>query len=219
MFSDKELLDAEAGERDLDQSSYCRLGSEHTGRTQGVPAVARELVWVGVTANDASCHHLTEQVAEEPLDLLLRLDHVLAPMEQGRQLSGAVLLSVVADHRVGGEHRLEPLEWLAGRFAQGSETFQMIADLLFVMSLEDGFDVGEVLVERGAPDASGLGDLRHGYREQSVLKDQLPGGTEDRLAHLGAVRVDRLVPKPRHPNMIRDVDAITQCLVARQYVS
>src|SRR5262249_8477798 len=47
-------------------------------------------------------------------------------------------------------------------------------------------------------DAGLLGDLRHRHRPQPMLANEARCGVQDRVAHLSAVRLDRLVPKPRH---------------------
>jgi hypothetical protein len=85
-------------------------------------------------------------------------------------------------------------------------------DLAFVPGDQDRLDVWEVLVQRRPADAGGLGDLRHRHRQQPVLADQRRGGVQDRLAHLVAVRLDGVVPQPRHPSSIRYDDIETSCL-------
>ena len=76
---------------------------------------------------------------------------------------------------------------------------QVAADLPLVPGKQDRLDVPEVLVQGRAPDAGLLGDLRHRHRPQPVPGDEGRRRVQDRVAHLAAVRLDRLVPQPRHP--------------------
>ena len=94
----------------------------------------------------------------------------------------------------------------------GAEVVKVAGDLPFVPGHQDGFDVGEVLVQ-GRPADPGLPrDLRHGHGAQAVLGDQRGRGVEDGVADLAAVRVDRLAPQLRHGPRIRGamyIDTLT----------
>jgi hypothetical protein len=56
---------------------------------------------------------------------------------------------------------LKPVGRIACAVADLGELGQVFADLSFVPGQQDRVDVGEVPVERRAPDARALGDLRH----------------------------------------------------------
>jgi hypothetical protein len=68
----------------------------------------------------------------------------------------------------------------------------------FVPGDQYGFDVREVLVQRGTSDAGLLGDLCHRHRPQPVLGHQRHGGVKDGIAHFAPVGLDRLLPELWH---------------------
>ena len=80
---------------------------------------------------------------------------------------------------------------------------EVLGDMPLVPGDEDGFDAGEVLVERGAADAGLLCNLGHGHGPQPMPGDQGRGGLEDRLMHLAAMGLDRLMPELRDHARIR----------------
>jgi hypothetical protein len=129
-------------------------------------------------------------------------------MQERREFS-AVVLAVVGDERVGLQHRFESLASFASLLPECGEMFEVAGDVTFVPGDQDRLDVWEVLVQRRTPDAGLLGDLRHRHRAQPALGHQRPSSLQDRLAHLAAVRLDRLVPQLRHHTSIHDDDAAT----------
>ena len=157
---------------------------------------------------------LGQQVLDQVMDLPLGAGEVRPPMQQGGEFGAGVLVgeAVVGDERVSLQHGLEPLASVAGLVAEFGKLSKVSGDLAFVPGNQDRLDVWEVLVQRGPSDAGGLGDLRHRHRQQPVLADQRRGGVQDRVAHRRAVRLDGVVPQPRHPNSIRYDDMETSCL-------
>jgi len=89
------------------------------------------------------------------------------------------------------------------------ELGEVLGDLAFVPGKQDRLHVREVLVQRRSADAGVLGDLGHRHRGQPVLGHQGRGGVQGGVAHRAAVRLDRLVPQPRHHPTIRDDDSAT----------
>lgn len=121
-------------------------------------------------------------------------------MQERSYLRAVILMGdVVADPCIRFEHSAQPF---VGRgssaAAQHGEMVEMPGDLLRVPGDEDRLDIREVLVEGRSADPTVLGDLRHGHRSQPVLGDQGDGVLQDGVAHLVAVRLDRLRPQLRH---------------------
>ena len=130
-------------------------------------------------------------------------------MQEFREFAVVVPAGFVRDEGVSLQHTFEPLASVASMVPNFGETFEVAADLTFVPGEQDRFDVREIFVQRRTSDASLLGDLRHRHREHPVLGHQRPGGLQDRLAHLAAVRLYRLVPQSRHHTIIHDDDIET----------
>jgi len=80
----------------------------------------------------------------------------------------------------------------------------MPADLTLMPGGEDGFDVGEVLVERGAADTGFLGYLRHGHSPQTTFGHELCRCLQRGLLHRPTMSFDRLVPQLRHAAILHD---------------
>src|SRR5450755_2186861 len=95
---------------------------------------------------------------------------VLAPVQHGRELGA--MGPLVGHDRVGLQDGFEPLAGAAALVPDSCEMFEVTGDLAFVPGGQDRLEVGEVLVQGGAPDAGLLGDLRHRHRRQPVLGDQ-----------------------------------------------
>jgi len=167
-----------------------------------VEAVARELVRRDIVPEVAGPCALGQQVSDEALEVLLRSSDVLTSVQECREL-GAVMLA--GDEGVGLEHGFEPLACVPGPVADFSEKFEMRGHLTFVPGNQDRLDAREVLVQRRASDARLLGDLRHRHRPQPVLGHERRSRVHGRVAHLAAVRLDRLVPELRHGPTIRAV--------------
>ena len=74
----------------------------------------------------------------------------------------------------------------------------MLANLALMPGCEDGFDVGEVLVQGGAADTGLLGYRRHGHSPQTTFGHELCRSRQRRLLYRQAVGLDRLVPQLRH---------------------
>ncbi len=137
------------------------------------------------------------------------------PVHACRQLPelGAVVpAGLVDDERVGFEHGGEPLAGSADPVADAGEVLQVGVDLALVPGDQDRLDVREVLVQRGAPDAGCLGDLRHRDCARPVLAHQRHRGVQNRFPHLAAVRRDRLAPQLRHDASIQRVNSQPLCI-------
>ena len=92
---------------------------------------------------------------------------------------------------------------LTGAVSDLGEVLEVTGDLTSVPGAEDRLDVREVLVERRATDTGLLGDLLHRHGSQPALGDERCGHVDDRVAHLPAVLLDRVVPEHRHRRRIR----------------
>ena len=102
---------------------------------------------------------------------------------------------------VGGEGMKDVFKcntWVVGFVAQLSQMGEAPGGVSLVAGNEDGLNVGEVLVKRGAADPGLLGDLRHRHGAQSVLIDQGHRRIQDSVGDLSAVRLDGLSPDPGH---------------------
>src|SRR5437870_12268257 len=115
-------------------------------------------------------------------------------MHQRRELS-PVLVPLVGDDREAFKYRLKSLANRARLITQLAEALEVSGDMAIMPGDQDRLDTGEVLVERGASNASFLGDLGHRHSPQPVPRDQGRGRIEDRLVDLSAVRLNRLVPE------------------------
>ncbi len=194
---------AQPSQSDRDEPADRSLGRQAAGCCEGVEAVARKFVRRDIIPEPAGLGDLGQQVSDQVDELLLRSGDVLTSMQECREF-GAVVLAVVADERVRLEHRFEPLASVARLVAEFGEMVEVTGDVTLVPGEQDRFDICEVLVQRRASDAGVLGDLRHLHRRQSVLGGQRPSGVQNRFAYRVAVRLDGLVPQPRHRRSIRD---------------
>ena len=140
-------------------------------------------------------------------------------MHERREL-GPVLVALVGDDREAFKYRLKSLANRARLITQLAEALEVIGDMAIMPGDQDRLDTGEVLVERGASNASFLGDLGHRHSPQPVPRDQGRGRIEDRLVDLSAVRLNRLVPELRdyariragaHRHSIFCVDTLSRC--------
>ncbi len=140
---------------------------------------------------------------------------LLFSMQESRELPqvcAMVAAGLVGQHSVGFEHRRQPLASRARLVADASKLLQVSLHLPFVPGSQNGLDIRKVLVERGAADAGGLGDLRHRHRRQPVLSHQRRRRVQDGVAHLAAVRRNRLAPQLRHDLSIQGDEMRTLCL-------
>src|SRR6266542_4852034 len=101
-------------------------------------AVARELVRRDIIPKVAGFRAFDQQVSDELPEPLLRSRHVLASMQECREVRGVIL---VGYKRVGLEHRREPLASVARTVADRSQMIEMASDLAFVPGDQDRFDV------------------------------------------------------------------------------
>lgn len=180
------------------------LGVLPAGSREGVEAVACELVRRHIIPDVAGLCGLGQQVSDHLVDLVLRSGDPLVPMQERREFGVVVLAGLAGDEGVGLEHRFESLAGVATLVPDFGEVVEVAGDLTFVPGTEDRCDVWEVLVQRRTTDSSLLGDLRHRHRQQPVLRHQRRSGVQDRVAHLAAVRLDRLGPQLRHDRSIRN---------------
>jgi hypothetical protein len=164
-----------------------------------VQAVARQLVSRDVVPDLAGRRGRGEQVPEEVAELSLRSGQVLAPVHERRQVGAVVRAgTLVGDARVGLEHHFEPLARVGGSVPDLGEVLQMVGHVALVPGDQDRLDVREVLVQRCPSDAGLIGDLGHRHRGQPVLGHERRRGVQRGLPHGVAVRLDRVVPEPRH---------------------
>jgi hypothetical protein len=103
------------------------------------------------------------------VEVLFRSHDVLAAVEEGHKFAARMLM---AYQRVRLEDRVEPLTSATGFVSHLGEMLEMGGYLMLVPCEQNGFDVWEILVERGPSDARLLGDLRHRHRPHAVLGDQ-----------------------------------------------
>jgi hypothetical protein len=175
-------------------------------------AEARQFGRSDVVPNGTRRRGRRQHVLEQAAQLLVRPSDLIAAVQQRGQLLGAVPAPVVADQRVGGEHRLEPPGRIGFPVPERGQILQMPGDMPLVPRDEDGLDVGEVLVERRPTDAGPVRDLRHGHREDAAIGSQRPGGVQDGVADGPPVLLDRLAPQPWHCGRIRCDARTTHCL-------
>jgi hypothetical protein len=154
-------LRAQPGDRDRDQPLDRCLRSQAGGGVEGVQAVAGQPRGLDIVPDVAGLRGLGEQVRDEAEQVLLSLDHVLGAVQERRHVIVVVL--VAAQQRVGAEDGLEPLTGIGGLVPDVGEVVEVAGDLALVPGLQDGLDVGEVLVQGRPPDAGSLGYLRHRY--------------------------------------------------------
>ncbi len=167
-------------------------------------AVDGELPGRDVVPDVAGLRGLRQKVPEEVAQVLLGTGDVLATVQVSREIRA---VDLVVNERVRLEHRGELFPGVAGSVPDLGEVLEVTGHLTFVPGDEDCLHVGEVLVQRGAPDAGLLGDLGHRHRREPVRSYELCRGVEGRTAHGAAVGLDRVVPQLRHDPSIRS-DAI-----------
>jgi hypothetical protein len=125
------------------------------------------------------------------VQLLLRPGDALTVVQKRGEL-GPVM--PVLNECVSLQDGFEPLAGAAGPVPDPGEVVQVAGDLAIVPGGQDRLDVGEVLVQRGAPDAGLRGDLGHRHRGQPMLGDQGRGSVQRRVVHRPAMRLDRVRP-------------------------
>lgn len=177
-------------------------------------AIGRELTRRNVLPKIARQRGLADQILKKPVEPLARTHDMRAPMENAREVA-AVAHVFVRNLRVGSEHRFQTLKRIARTVSNLGELLEVRGDLFLMPSHQDRIDIRKVFVQRGAPDPGHLGYLRHRDRRKTVLRDQVRGRHEDRVAHFVTVRLDRRVPEFRHRLSMRSVDS--RQLVLYQY--
>jgi hypothetical protein len=106
-----------------------------------VQAIGRKLVRGDVVPEIARRSTLGQQFADEVVEMMLRLDDVLASMQACREF-GAVML--VRDE-LGFQHSFEPLAGVASPVPGRDEMFEVTRHPTFMSSDEDRFGVRKYL--------------------------------------------------------------------------
>ena len=158
-------------------------------------AVARELVGRDVCAHGARLGRVRDERRDELTEVLMRARDVSAAMKECAQVVVAVL---ERDERVCAEHGREPCARITRPMSDRRELAEVGVHTLRVPRDEDRLDVGEVLVERRAPDPRFIGDLRHRDGGQPFASDERQRLFDDGGADREAVRFDGLVPELGH---------------------
>lgn len=192
-------MQAHAVQNNRHETAARRLRWQVRRRRQRMEAECGQLVGGHVVAGDAGLQSLGEQCTEEVSDVLPGMADVLAPVQERGKGAAMCVVRVVY---VRQENGLQPGEHVAGPVAGGDELLEVRDDLLFVPSDQDGIDVGEVLVQRRAPDAGLLRETRHRDRRQAQLGGQCRGRLQDRAVHRAVVCIDGLAPNLRHRRSI-----------------
>lgn len=174
-----------------DQPADRGLGCQAVGCREGVEAIGRKFVRRDVVPEVAYRCALGQQIADELVEMVLRLDDVFASMQACGEFGAMVLLR---NERVGLKYGLQPLTGVASLVPDCNKMFEVTGDLTFVPGDEDRFDVREVFVQRCATYSSLLGDFRHRHRQQPMLGHQRSRGVQARVAYGAAVRIDGFVP-------------------------
>ena len=161
-------------------------------------AIARQFVRSGVIADLSGVGSLGDETADQLVKALFGARDMLVAMQETAQITVGVSARLVGDHGVGVKNRREALFGFAGLSGDFDELAEVAVYLALVPRAQDRFDMGEVLVERRAPNPRSLGDLRHRHTQQSTLLDQGDGRVEDRIADFAAMRFDGLGPQLWH---------------------
>lgn len=129
---------AQSGQGDRDKSVDGILGGQVARCGEGVEAVAREFVGVDVVPDAAGLGGVGDQVADEAVEVLLRVGEVLVPVHEGRELGGPLVRgSLEGDECAGMEYGFEPLVGGACLITGFCELLQMGVDPALVPGDQD----------------------------------------------------------------------------------
>jgi ABC-2 type transport system ATP-binding protein len=144
-------------------------------------------------------------------------------LERGEmQGTGVVLVVGVDALGVQSERGAESFARVVERFDGCVQLLEVPGDLAVVPGDHHGGDVTEVLVQRGATDASAFGDVGHGDGQYASLAGDIGERVEDGVVHLFAVLVDGRAPQswhasslPRHDtgHYVFDIDIVSATVV------
>ncbi|GAA3495892.1 hypothetical protein GCM10019016_029930 [Streptomyces prasinosporus] len=127
-------------------------------------------------------------------------------VQERAEVRVVVAVRSVGDEGAGLQHRFEAGTGSVGAVPDFRQLGEVTGDLARVPGVQDRFDVREVLVRRGPPDTDLLRNLRHRHWQRALLGRQGGGAVQDGVAHVPAVRLDRLVPQLRHAEGVRGAD-------------
>lgn len=166
-------------------------------------AIAGQLIDWDVGSDIAGPSGLAEQLTDQLQQMTLPLVMVVATVPSVGKSVRTVLATISADLGIGVEHCPQPAVRWAGFAADRRQLGQVLTDPLIVPGREHLFDVAEVLVERGAGDATGLGELGHGHAEETSIPHKTVRRGQDRLANYLPVGGHGLGPQPGHTGTVQ----------------
>ncbi len=161
-------------------------------------AVARELVGRHVVPEVAGSCPFGHELSDHAMEPMLRSNNTLVPVKELDERRVVIPVRVMGEVRVRLEHGPQSLTGVAGLFPNFGEVLEMAGYLTFVPGKQDRIDIREVLVQGRTADTGLLGDVRHRHRPEAVLGNKLRCRVQDRVAHIAAMRLDRLAPQLRH---------------------
>src|ERR1700731_947658 len=150
---------AQAVEGDGDEPAGGGLRGQAACRGESVQAVAGQLAGGDVVPYLAGLGGPDDQANEESVQLLPGAGDELALMQQRRELAAVVAVLLHAQGVRLKDGPEPPAPCGRGGVPCLGELGELAGDLALVPGGQDRLDVGEVLVQRGAPDASAPGDL------------------------------------------------------------
>ena len=104
-------------------------------------AVARELVGGDIIAELASICALGDEVADHAMELSLRLDKLVTPVDGCREFCVVVAVGLLRKERIGLEHGFEAPANIAYPVSYFSEIFEVGRDLPLLPGEQDRFDI------------------------------------------------------------------------------
>ena len=137
---DESVRGSQPGQRDRDEPAGRDLGRQAASCGEGVKAIACELVRRDIFPEVTGLCDLGQQISDQVDELLLRSGDVLTSMHKCREF-GTMLLTVMADERVGLQHSFEPLASVTGMIAEFGEMFEVAGDMTLVPGDQDRLDV------------------------------------------------------------------------------
>jgi hypothetical protein len=184
----------QAGKHDVDEPADRRRGRQVLGCGEGVQAVVGELLRRDIVPDIACLRSLGQKTAEKIEEPVTRVRDVLASMEERADPGVARPGRLADDRRVGLEDGLQSLLGVDRPVADLGKTIEMFCDLTLVPGEQDRIDLRKVLVEGRPPDTRLRSDPRHRHGTEPVLGNQGRRRVHDRVSHVAAVSLNRLVP-------------------------
>jgi hypothetical protein len=118
----------------------------------------RELVGGDIVPQFSGVGDLGQQAPDQVNELLSCSGDALSSMEEGTEF-GALIPAVMRDEGVGLEHGFKPFGCATRLGLECGEVREVPGDVTLVPGGQDRFHIREVLVQRRASDAGGLGNL------------------------------------------------------------